>query len=538
MRIIKTGLSLLFIALLLYGCGGVDRRALEIPWEPFKMDVVYPRLAEGDSIFVLPRLDSTFAFGSVNLPSAKVFVNDVQAQVWENGAFLAYFPLDTASMTYRFKSVALDGRTLLDSIPFQFPESAVSSVDDSVLLMKAERLPARITIAKNHAVMRTAPCRAYWIFPPQGCKAVADSLDYPYYRVRLTDGLHAWVEERFIDIDTSSAAAPKSVVNHIRTYMEQGWTKIVIPLSEPLLFLIDDLPESRMISIELFGAVAKMDQVNYDSRDSLIREIRWQQIRDDVLHFDILLNSSTIWGYDMGYEGRNLVLKLRHPPDIQRKPLRGRRIALDAGHGGSNLGAIGPTRLNEKDVNLQITLRLQRLLEKAGAEVILTREEDNNVGIYDRIDFAAANGAEMILSIHNNAVADGRNPFENRGSAVYYYHSQSRELARILHSNLLEATDLPDHGFYYKNLALARPTEMLAVLVECAFMMHPEEEMLLRNDRFLDSIAEGLYDGLKEFFKTSRLNLDRVYHPLYYYPETPIIKKPIWHSLTTSKQNE
>ncbi|HEX7345076.1 MAG TPA: N-acetylmuramoyl-L-alanine amidase, partial [bacterium] len=114
-------------------------------------------------------------------------------------------------------------------------------------------------------------------------------------------------------------------------------------------------------------------------------------------------------------------------------------------------------------------------------------------------------GGEILISLHNNALSDGENPFVKRGSAAYYYHPHSQELARILHDDLLRATGLSDHGLYYQNLALARPTEMLAVLLECAFMIHPDEEALLRDDRFLQRTAEGIAAGLKRFLKQRRL---------------------------------
>jgi len=126
------------------------------------------------------------------------------------------------------------------------------------------------------------------------------------------------------------------------------------------------------------------------------------------------------------------------------------------------------------------------------------------VDLYERVDFALEQGGEFLISLHNNALSDGENPFVKRGSAAYYYHPHSLELARILHDDLLQATGLADHGLYYQNLALARPTEMLAVLLECAFMIHPDEEALLRDDRFLQRTAEGIATGLKRFLKQCR----------------------------------
>ncbi len=537
-RVYQHTILLALVSILIMGCGGFRYEVARKPVEPLILDVVYPRIAEDDSTFVISRVDSTFAFGSVQPVDAKVFVGDTPAKVWGNGAFLAYFPLNIEDMNFNFKAIAADGEIQTETIPFIFPEFLPLVIADSVIQEKYHQLPARLTVTSDHAVMRNAPSQAYWIFPPQGCVAVADSLAFPYYRIKLCEGLHGWIEDRFVTIDTTRNDNPYSVVNSVTVTSDSLWTSVEIPLTEPLLFWLDDKPESGLIALDLFGAVAKVDQIVYRTPDSLVSEIRWQQVQDDLLRFEIVLNTGDLWGYNAIYEENNLVVKLRHPPAIERKYLKGRTIALDPGHGGTSLGAIGPTRLLEKDVNLQIALKLKKLLEKEGARVILTRQADESVGIYERVDYALAEDAEVLLSIHNNALADGKNPFLNRGSAVYYYHSQSRKLARILHENLLSATKLDDHGFYYKNLALARPTELLAVLIECAFIMHPEEEILLRYDRFLESTARGLLKGLKEFYRQSKQSDERRYYPRRNYYELSTIKKPIWHPLTITEQNE
>lgn len=487
-----------------WGCGRPPRPVRERPPEPLALDVVYPRPAEGDTIFVVPRVDSTFALGSVWPVSAAVFVNGLPARVWENGAFLAYFPLDTAALQYDFLAVSSDGDSLRISVPFVL-EDQLAAEEEKIELPPIDRhLPVRITISWDGVVLRTEPQQAYWLFPLAGSEALADSFVFPYYRIRLGEGLHAWVEDRFVVLDTCRHDPPRSVVNTIAVKGQYPWTEVRIPLQEPLLFRFEERPELGLLALELFGAVARMDQIGYDPADSLVCEIRWNQLRDDLLRLEIVLNSTRLWGYSAKMEDDDLVVRLRWPPRIQRRPLEGRTIVLDAGHGGTEFGAIGPTRLAEKEVNLKLAFKLKELLEKEGARVLLTRWSDSTLGIYDRIDYAVEQGAEILLSLHNNALPDGKNPFEQRGSSVYYYHPQSRDLAWMLHQRLLEATGLQDHGFYFKNLAMARPSEMLAVLLECTFIIHPEEETLLREQRFIDRISRSLVKGLKDYLRPPR----------------------------------
>jgi N-acetylmuramoyl-L-alanine amidase len=454
---------------------------------------VYPRLEGRDTILTMPRVDSTFAFGSVRPANCRVFVNGTVARIWENGAFLVFAPLDTISNRFEVLAVSPAGDSLRKYLDFHLmpAQSSTAAIEGDHL--NNGGLPARISIIEPYAHLRAIPHGAYVMAPPEGSAALADSFVAPYYRVCLEQNRHAWIEAGEVRVDTSNHTSPRSAVGRIVVSRDGEWSSIQIPLAEPLLFDLRAEPENRRILLDLFGARSRINRIDYDPPDPLIREIRWMQVKDDVLRLEILLNPDRLWGYGAawgGQDGKTLILKIRRAPQVERRVLKHRRIVLDPGHGGSQPGSIGPTRLAEKEPNLILAQKLKALLEKEGAHVFLTRDRDTTMDLYDRVDYALQQ--------------DGENPFAQRGSAVYYYHPQSLELARVLHENLLRATGLSDHGLYYQNLALARPTEMLAVLLECAFMIHPEEEALLRDDRFLQRTAQGIVAGLKEFLKACR----------------------------------
>ena len=153
----------------------------------------------------------------------------------------------------------------------------------------------------------------------------------------------------------------------------------------------------------------------------------------------------------------------------------------------------------EGEANLAIAYRLERLLEEQGATVIMTRTDRSPVRLYDRTQLAESLNAEILVSIHNNALPDGVNPFENHGTSVYYFHPGSLDLARALQRGLLETLGLRDLGIGRASLALARPTWMPAVLTEGAFMMVPEQEAGLRDPQFQEAYARGVLAGIREF---------------------------------------
>jgi N-acetylmuramoyl-L-alanine amidase len=121
------------------------------------------------------------------------------------------------------------------------------------------------------------------------------------------------------------------------------------------------------------------------------------------------------------------------------------------------------------------------------------------VRLYDRTQLAELLDAQVLVSIHNNALPDGVDPLENNGTSVYYFHPQSLDLARELQRGLLESMGLADLGFGRASLALARTTWMPAALTEGAFMMIPAQEAGLRDPAFQEAYARGVVEGLRAF---------------------------------------
>ena len=209
------------------------------------------------------------------------------------------------------------------------------------------------------------------------------------------------------------------------------------------------------------------------------------------------------WGYDPGYSGDTFYINLKKHLDkanLLSSPVKGLKIVLDPGHSHDN-GAMGPTGLAEKNANLWIAYELRKILMAKGAEVIMTRLGHEHLGLYDRVDIATREDADLLISIHNNALPDGINPFTHNGTSVYYYFNQARPLAEAIHKRMLTATGLPDHGLYHGNLALCRVTDCPAVLVECAFMMLPEQEAALKTDKFQRKCARAIYQGICDYLR-------------------------------------
>jgi N-acetylmuramoyl-L-alanine amidase len=144
---------------------------------------------------------------------------------------------------------------------------------------------------------------------------------------------------------------------------------------------------------------------------------------------------------------------------------------------------------------------VRRLLEKAGARVVMPRTTDTPVDLWPRVQFAEQAGAEVLISIHNNALPDGLNPFVNNGTSVYYNHPRSIPLARDVQAALLRRLGLRDLGIGRGDLALVRGTWMPSVLTEGLFMTLPDQEAALRSPEGQRLYAQAVVDGLRRFLE-------------------------------------
>lgn len=173
------------------------------------------------------------------------------------------------------------------------------------------------------------------------------------------------------------------------------------------------------------------------------------------------------------------------------------KIMLDAGHGGTNPGAIGPGGLEEAYVNLDVVLRLGRILTNRGFEVNYTRVEDVNVSLAERAALANEWGADYFVSVHCNSNV---NP-DIKGTATYYYKdgTVAQALAQVVNDALSEQIGTRNIGIFQANFAVLRRTRMPAILVELAFISNPEEEALLSMDTFRENCAIGIANGLNAY---------------------------------------
>jgi N-acetylmuramoyl-L-alanine amidase len=171
-------------------------------------------------------------------------------------------------------------------------------------------------------------------------------------------------------------------------------------------------------------------------------------------------------------------------------------VALDAGHGGSDPGAIGPTGLQEKEVTLAIAQDLRTLLQRQHIDVVMVRDADVFVPLEDRAQIAAKAGATLFISIHANAAVDSN----ANGTQAFYAWPQSVALAGDLLDEMSRAVGLVPRGVMQARFkVLVDNPRIPAVLVETAFISNAREEQMLRAPATQQKFAQGLLQGIVKY---------------------------------------
>ena len=195
-------------------------------------------------------------------------------------------------------------------------------------------------------------------------------------------------------------------------------------------------------------------------------------------------------------------------------PVTNKVIVLDAGHGSPDEGATSSDGTSEAQINLKITLKLQKLLESSGATVILTRYDENAIyeldsqtisqkkvsDIKNRVKIGNESSADIFVSIHLNKIPEK----QYSGWQTFYKdgNEDSKNLATLIQNNLNSTINTENKRvpLVLNNVYIMKHVEIPIALVECGFLSNDAEEALLVTDEYQDKLAWGIYNGIMDYF--------------------------------------
>lgn len=195
-------------------------------------------------------------------------------------------------------------------------------------------------------------------------------------------------------------------------------------------------------------------------------------------------------------------------------PVDSKVIIIDAGHGVPDEGAESSSGTTEAESNLKIALKVQNLLEQAGATVILTRSDENSIydidsktlkqkkisDIHNRVKIGNESSGDIFVSIHLNKI-----PQNQYWGWQTFYKEESEEgkkLATSIQNSLNQSIQKDNTRVPMKidNIYIIKHVEIPTTIVECGFLSNPEEEQLLLTDEYQNKLAWGIYTGIMDYF--------------------------------------
>lgn len=316
------------------------------------------------------------------------------------------------------------------------------------------------------------------------------------YKVQLSKYRTAYIDDEYVSFLPKGTFTPSSLSTNFRAYGDEKYDYVTLSLLNRLPYQSFQRINPSQIVVDVFGATSNTNWIIQLENCKEIANVEYEQLEDEILRVTIHLKHPQHWGHSIYYSKSNLVIRVKRQPE--KLSLANLTIGVDAGHGGTNTGAGGPTGSSEKALALAVSLKLQKALEKEGAKVIMSRITEKFFDNKERILFYRDSMPDLLLSIHLNSSAD---PIRVSGTSTYYRYIGFRDLSHFIYKRMLEL-DLKEYGNVGSfNFMLNSPIEYPNALVETLFISNPEDEMKILDENFQQQMADKMVQGIKDFLR-------------------------------------
>ncbi len=326
------------------------------------------------------------------------------------------------------------------------------------------------------------------------------------YAVRLSDGYYklrmgGYISQNNVKrIDSSVSAA--AAITSAEITNENNTTKLIINSAENVP-LNGYISEGEFI-VTLYNVSSSIKEVKI-GKNPLFSEARvGNGPQDNSFRIYLkLINISNFYGFEYSYGTGQVIATFRNPVSLAEgdKPLSGKTIILDAGHGGNETGASGPNaEFNEKIINLNVVLALRDILNNYGANVILTREDDSTVVINERLILLNKIEPDLCVSVHQNSMNLNTDITKIRGLVGLYFSDAGKLLTESVSAATAKALNRFERTPTTQRLAMVRNPKFPSTLVEVSFMTCVEEYNVMTSTSGIKKSAEGIAEGILNFY--------------------------------------
>lgn len=287
------------------------------------------------------------------------------------------------------------------------------------------------------------------------------------------------------------AERPRLEMVHLQSEPAQS-SLLTLQFSGPVDFTWEANPNPWRITLKLPDALSPEIFQPADKPGAPIREV---QVIPSPPGHGLTIKVFLGWLMHVGLQTNPLTSRIEI--SLRRESLTGKRLIIDPGHGGEDSGARA-YGLQEKDLNLEVSLDLVSRLKAAGALAFLTRDQDVFIPLAERPRLATALQADAFVSVHCNAMPQANT---NHGTESYYYTPPSQVLAYMLQQALVAGLGRRDNGVRRRKFAVLWRSPQPCALVELMYMDNEEEAALLKQSAVRQRAAEALFEGLRAYFE-------------------------------------
>ena len=264
--------------------------------------------------------------------------------------------------------------------------------------------------------------------------------------------------------------------------------------------------DGEKLTMNFYNALRYNDQDFKTSiKDSCISDMKIDLLPKVGLKLVLPLEKDAVVSSYLGSDGKTVKIILKgvkpklNPCVIEKNAVLPRcngkhAVVIDAGHGGSDYGAIR-NGINEKDINLDISRRVQAILLSKGVIVDMVRDNDETVSLQNRTIFAGVKSPDIFVSIHVNSSVKP----EITGIETHYYHQESLELAQTVHSSMASYIKSTDRGLFKSKFYVINHTEVPAILVEIGFLSNAQERSELVSEARKQQTAKAISEGVLKY---------------------------------------
>jgi N-acetylmuramoyl-L-alanine amidase len=325
-------------------------------------------------------------------------------------------------------------------------------------------------------------------------KVVDSSLDN--YKVQLST-LHAAYIEKTKVYKIGEQKDQYHLTDSWSVYGDSLFDYVTVKLDEKLPYKSEMEIHPTRIILTIYGAVSNTNWITQLTTAKEIKNVWYEQPEDDVMRVIIELKHNQNWGYRIyyGLNNRLTVRVKRQPAILDFKHIK---IAIDAGHGGENIGATGiNTNIQEKDYTLLFAKEVERQLLQKKNNVVMTRVKDTTLSMFERIKFLNEQQPDLLVSIHLNSSSN----ITVSGTSTYYRYIGFRPLSEAILKSML-TLGLNEYGNVGGfNFSLNGPTDYPNCLVEVAFLSNPGDEKKIMDPKFRKAVATKIIAGIQNFLQ-------------------------------------